>query len=136
MLVRCRRCMSMAVRVLNSPEQWMHLNPTACGVFALAGALSPVREAGMLSPVRDAGMRIPEVVFTMQFKFKLRVNCSALMVVCRDSLDPTTNSERSINVPTNVNSPQCMVSYNSFAMQAKLNHDCKRQWQSHVEFKN
>ena len=44
----------MAMRELNSPEQWMHLNPTACGAFAFAGALSPVR---------DAGMRIPEVVF-------------------------------------------------------------------------
>ncbi len=107
MLVRCRRCMSMAVRELNSPEQWMHLNPTACGAFAFAGALSPVR---------DAGIRIPEV-FTMQFKFKLRVNCSAIMVVCRDSLHPAINSERNKNVPTNVNSPQCMVSYNSFAMQ-------------------
>jgi hypothetical protein len=46
--------MSMAMRELNSPEQWMPLNPTACGAFAFAGALSPVR---------DAGMRIPEVVF-------------------------------------------------------------------------
>jgi hypothetical protein len=44
----------MAMRELNSPEQWMPLNPTACGAFAFAGALSPVR---------DAGMRIPEVVF-------------------------------------------------------------------------
>ena len=114
MLVRCRRCMSMAVRELNSPEQWMHLNPKACGAFAFAGALFPVR---------DAGMRIPEVVFSMQAKFKLRVNCSAIMVVCRNSLHPTTKSERNKNVPTNVNSPQCMVAYNSFAMQARLNHD-------------
>ena len=68
MLVRCRRCMSMAMRELNSPEQWMHLNPTACGAFAFAGALSPVR---------DAGMRIPEVVFTMQFKLnKLKFRVS------------------------------------------------------------
>ena len=120
----------MAVRELNSPEQLMHLNPSACGAFAFAGALTPVR---------DAGMRIPEVVFTMQAKFKFRVtdsNCSAIMVVCRDSLHPTINSERNKNVQTNVNSPQCMVAYNSFAMQARLNHDCKRQWQRHVEFKN
>ena len=116
-----------AVRALNSPEQWMHLNPTACGAFAFAGALSPVR---------DAGMRIPEVVFTMQFKLKLQVNCSAFMVVCRDSLHPTTKYERNKNVPTNVSSPQCMVSCNSFAIQVRLNHDCKRQWQRHVEFKN
>ena len=68
----------MAVRELNSPEQWMHLNPTACGTFAFAFA-------GALSPVRDAGMRIPEVVFTMQFKLKLRVNCSAIMVVTRSN---------------------------------------------------
>ena len=114
MLVRCRRCMSMAVRELNSPEQWMHLNPKACGAFAFAGALFPVR---------DAGMRIPEVVFSMQAKFKLRVNCSAIMVVCRNSLHPTTKSERNKNVQTNVNSPQCMVAYNSFAMQTRLNHD-------------
>ncbi len=92
MLVRCRRCMSKAVRVLNSPVQLMHLNPKACGAFAFAGALTPVRDAGMLSPVRDAGMRIPEVVFTMQFKFKLRVNCSAIMVVCRDSLNFTPSN--------------------------------------------
>jgi hypothetical protein len=117
----------MAVRELNSPEQFKHLNPSACGAFAFAGALCPIR---------DAGMRKPVVVFTMQFKFKLRVNCSANMVVCRDSLHPTTKSDRNKKVPTNVNSPQCMVAYNSFAMQASLNHDCKRQWQSHVEFKN
>jgi hypothetical protein len=61
-LVRCRRCMSMAVREPNSPEQWMHLKPTACGAFTFAGALSPAR---------DAGIQIPEA-FTMQFKFKLR----------------------------------------------------------------
>jgi hypothetical protein len=124
MLERCRRCTPMAVRELNSPEQWMHLNPTACGTFAFAGALSPVR---------DAGMRIPEVVFTMQFKLKLRVNCSAFMEVCRDSLHSTTKYERNKNVPTNVNSPLCMVSYTSFAIQA--NHDCKRQWHRHVQFK-
>ncbi len=59
MFVRCRRCKSMAVRELNSPEQWMHLNPTACGgTFAFAGALSPVR---------DAGMRMPEVLFTVHY---------------------------------------------------------------------
>ena len=106
----------MAVRELNSPEQFKHLNPSACGAFAFAGALCPIR---------DAGMRKPVVVFTMQFKsrFKLRVNCSAIMVVCRDSLHSTTKSDRNKKVPTNVNSPQCMVAGNSFAMQAKLNHD-------------
>jgi hypothetical protein len=104
----------MAVRELNSPEQLMHLNPSACGAFAFAGALPPVR---------DTGMRKPVVVFTMQFKFKLRVNCSAIMVVCCDSLHPTTKSERNKKVPTNVNSLQCMVACNSFAMQARLNHD-------------
>ena len=104
----------MALRELNSPEQLMHLNPSACGAFAFAGALPPVR---------DAGMRKLVVVFTMQVKFKLRVNCSTIMVVCRDSFHPTTKSERNKKVPTNVNSPQCMVACNSFAMQARLNHD-------------
>jgi hypothetical protein len=106
----------MAVRELNSPGQLMHLNPSACGAFAFAGALSPVR---------DAGMRKPVVVFTMQVTFKRRVHCSAIMVVCRDPLHPTTNSERNKNVPTNINSPQCIVACNSFAMQARLNHDWK-----------
>ncbi len=45
MLLRCRRWQSMAVRVLNSPEQLMHLNPSACGAFAFEGALSPVWHA-------------------------------------------------------------------------------------------
>jgi hypothetical protein len=116
MLARCRRCMSMAMRELNFPEQWIHLNPTACGAFAFAGALSPVR---------DAGMRIPVVVFTMQFKLnkvKLRVNCAAFMVVCRYALHTTTKYERNKYVPTNSSCPQCMVSYNSFAIQAMWNH--------------
>ena len=116
MLVRCRRCMSMAMRELNSPEQWMPLNPTACGAFAFAGALSPVR---------DAGMRIPEVVFTMQFKLnklKFRVNCSAFMVVCRDALHTTTKYARNKIVPTNASCPRCMVSYKSFAIQARSKH--------------
>ena len=118
---------AMAVHGRARTKLSRHLNPSACGAFAFAGALPPVR---------DAGIRKPVVVFTMQVKFKLRVNCSAIMVVCRDSLHPTINSERNKNVQTNVNSPQCMVAYNSFAMQARLNQDCKRQWQIHVEFKN
>ncbi len=77
------------------------------------------------SPVSSTRCRHAETSGCVHYavQVQLRVNCSAIMVVCRDSLHPTTKSERNKKVPTNVNSPQCMVAYNSFVMLARLNHD-------------
>jgi hypothetical protein len=130
-LVRCRQCMSMAMR---EPRTKLSRAMDALETHRLRGIYL------CRSPVSSTRCRHKDTRGGVHYAVQVQVQAPSQLLCNYGGLPRFTPSNYKLcNTQKRVDKckkSQCMVSYNSFAIQVRLNHDCWRQWQRHVEIKN